>query len=301
MTTKYNLSCSDPKRQTIDRESFLKDIGKIKLYDISKKNHFGFPLTNTDNINPNDYGTFCYKGKKKILRYIYDNIIFMDLYNKNKSKYYPNISQPEIEVKFKDGFGKLIINVHKNITLINEREKIVNRNKNKLMYRNVIVMFFDTLSRAHFSRKFPKTINFLKPFFKYETDKKKKNMTIFEYFKYHSLNTFTDPNIIAAYYGGKTHGNGTHFAKYFKENGFIIGRLNGLCEKEDVFNSQNRISFIHTRFDHEGISLQCIKSFFKGMLASMGSSLVEKCLFGKDLYILFKEINKIQMVCKIKE
>lgn len=57
--------------------------------------------------------------------YIYDNIIYMDLYNENKTKYYPNISQPEIEVKFDGDYGKLIINVHKNETLIREREEII--------------------------------------------------------------------------------------------------------------------------------------------------------------------------------
>jgi hypothetical protein len=47
----------------------------------------------------------------------------MDLYNENKTKYYPNIPHPEIEVKIEGDFGKLIINVHKNETLIKEREK----------------------------------------------------------------------------------------------------------------------------------------------------------------------------------
>ena len=68
-------------------------------------------------------------------------------------------------------------------------------------------------------------------------------------------------------------GNGTHFAKYFKENGFIIERLNGFCEKESAMNTRNPKKLIHTHFNHEGISLQYIKSFFKRMLASSGSSL----------------------------
>ena len=283
LTNKYRLTCLEPKRLKNDKNNFLKDIGNIKFYHISKKNHFGFPLTNTDNINPYEYGTFCYKGKKRIIDYIYNNIIFMDLYNKNKDKYYPNISRPEIEVKLNKEFGKLIIKVHKNKTLINERAQIINIKKNILMYKNVLVMFFDTLSRAHFFRKFPKTINFFEQFFKYEINKEKKNMTIFQYFKYHTLNTYTDPNLIAAYYGGKLLGNGTHFAKYFKENGFIIGRLNGYCSKESVINLKNLKAFTHTRFDHEGISLECIRAFFKGVLASMGSSLVQKCLFGKSI------------------
>ena len=39
-------------------------------------------------------------------------------------------------------------------------------------------------------------------------------MTIFQYFKYHSIGTNTDPNIKAAYYGAKRNGKGTHFVNY---------------------------------------------------------------------------------------
>ena len=42
------------------------------------------------------------------------------------------------------------------------------------MFKNVIVMFFDTISRAHFFRKFPKTISFLNKFSRYDTNLKKK-------------------------------------------------------------------------------------------------------------------------------
>ena len=77
----------------------------------------------------------------------------MDLYNKNKVKYYPNRPRPEIEVKFENEKGKLIINVHKNITLIKEKKKFMMRNKKYIMYKNVLVMFLDTVSRAHFFRK----------------------------------------------------------------------------------------------------------------------------------------------------
>ena len=50
LTNKYRLTCLEPKRLKNDKNNFLKDIGNIKFYHISKKNHFGFPLTNTDNI-----------------------------------------------------------------------------------------------------------------------------------------------------------------------------------------------------------------------------------------------------------
>ena len=85
----------------------------------------------------------------------------MDLYIKNKTKYYPNETKPEVYVQFNKGKGKIKIKVQKNKTLIKEKEKRVGHYQNKFMFKNVIVMFFDTISRAHFFRKFPKTISFL--------------------------------------------------------------------------------------------------------------------------------------------
>ena len=113
-------------------------------------------------------------------------------------------------------------------------------------------------------------------------------MNVFQYFKYHSLNTYTDPNLIAAYYGATLNGNGTHFADYFKKNGFIIGRAHNYCEKESCINLKNPLSLTHTHWDHEGLSIGCIKEFYDEEFTHRISSLVKRCLFGKDIneYIL---------------
>ena len=51
----------------------------------------------------------------------------MDLYNKNKEKYDPNRTFPEIEIVLgKDG-GKIKFNIKKNKTLIKERKLILNK------------------------------------------------------------------------------------------------------------------------------------------------------------------------------
>ena len=66
-------------------------------------NNFGLPLTNNKNFKSNLYGTILYRiGKKSFFKDINNNIILMDLYNKNKSKYYPNIDKPEIEIFIKN-------------------------------------------------------------------------------------------------------------------------------------------------------------------------------------------------------
>jgi hypothetical protein len=130
-------------------------------------------MTNNGKFKIIEYGNTFIQGNKSLEEELHKNIILMDLFIKNKTKYYPNESEPEIFVKFKKGRGKIKIKVHKNKTLIKEKEKILNHN-NKLMFKNVIVMFFDTISRAHFFRKFPKTISFLNQFSRYETNFSKK-------------------------------------------------------------------------------------------------------------------------------
>ena len=279
---KYRPTCLEHKLIRDGQNNFLKYYQyQFKYSNISSNNHFGFPITNTEEYNPYCFGTISMPDKKEFYTIVNQNIILMDLYNKNKTKYYPNIPHPEVEVIFKDGQGKIRINIQRNETLINERKN--KNNDNNLIYKNVLVFFLDTVSRSHFMRKFPKTMKYLNDFSKYETNSSTKNMTVFQFFKYHSLDSYTDPNLKAIYYGATLRGNGTHFGNYFKENGFITGRANSYCGKEVINQGKDPFSFIHHIFDHEGLSLGCIKPFYDGPLHSLLSSLIKKCLFGKDL------------------
>ena len=278
---KYRPTCLDSKLISYGQSKFLKYYkNKFNYSKISANNHFGFPITNIEEYNPHYFGTIYKPGKKKFYTIVNQNIILMDLYNKNKTKYYPNIPRPEIEVIFKGKQGKIRINVLKNKTLIKERKTKIN--EKNIMYKNILIFFLDTVSRNHFLRKFPKTMKFLNDFSKYETNPSKKNMTVFQFFKYNSLNSFTDPNLKAIYYGGKLLGKGTHFGIYFKENGYITGRVNSYCGKEAIMGNKES-SFIHHIFDHEGLSLGCMKPFYDGPFHILLASLVKKCLFGKDL------------------
>ena len=279
----YRPTCLDQNLIEYEKKKFLKDIKSLKYLKISNKSHFGYPLTNNKEFEHDLFGTIVQPGNKSFENEINKNILLMDLYNKNKKKYYPNRASPEIEIFLTKDEGKIKINIKKNKKLIKEKKKILGKIKDKLLYKNILVMFFDSLSRAHFHRKFRKTTKFLNQFSKYEPDHLKKNMTIFQYFKYNSLYCYTDPNLKAAYYGTKSNGKGIHFANYFNKNGYIIGRVNAYCGKESVFNKKNPSSLKPAIWDHEGLSLGCIKSFYGRLLVSRLSCLVKKCLFGKDL------------------
>ena len=173
-TSKYRPTCLDKKIMEKEKEYFINDLTTLKYSELSQKNHFGFPLTNTDEFKPDEFGNIFISGNRSFEKAIYDNIILMDLYKQNKDKYYPNIPRPEIEVIFKGDIGNISINIEKNKSLIKERTKIIKKQKKKILYKNILIMFFDTLSRAHFFRKFPKTIKFLNKFSKYETNILKK-------------------------------------------------------------------------------------------------------------------------------
>jgi hypothetical protein len=44
LSKKYRPTCLDPNILKKEKNNFLKDLKELKYYNISKKNHFGFPL-----------------------------------------------------------------------------------------------------------------------------------------------------------------------------------------------------------------------------------------------------------------
>ena len=282
LTSFYRPTCLNKKILEYEKNILLKNFKMLKYSNESNMNIFGLPLTNNKKYHPKFYGTLLYKGKRDFFTDINNNIILMDLYNKNKSKFYPNIERPEIEIFMnnKTEDMKILINIHKNETLIKKKTKIIK--KKKLLYKNIMIFFFDTLSRAHFHRIFKKTKNFLNKFSKYENQYNRKEFTIFEYFKYHSLHGYSDPNLKAIYYGSSKNKKGVNFAEYFSKNGFIIGRSNTYCGKESLFN--RRRIFKHAFWDHENLSLACLNVFYNSIFIRKLNSLITKCLFGKQLF-----------------
>jgi hypothetical protein len=70
---------------------------------------------------------------------------------------------------------------------------------------------------------------------------------------------------------------------YYKKKGYIVGRVNAFCEKEVIFNKNNNSFYEHGIWDHEGLSLGCISTFYDKFLITRLTSVIKKCLFGKEL------------------
>ena len=70
---------------------------------------------------------------------------------------------------------------------------------------------------------------------------------------------------------------------FFNNNGYITGRANTFCVKESIHNQENISAFDHGTWDHEGMPLACMKSFYDRLFVSRISTFVPKCLFGEDM------------------
>ena len=112
-------TCQEVNLLKSERKNLLNDLKKIKYFDESKNNLFGYPITNNDNKNPDDFGTICMSLKENFFDYINNNVILIDLSNekKLKEKYYNNKAKPEILIKLNNDSGKIIIKINKNETL----------------------------------------------------------------------------------------------------------------------------------------------------------------------------------------
>ena len=165
------LDCSNNinSNQAINsRNQLIKYINKKEFENTTR---FGFPLTNspkfiiTPDLTPN---TFTQK--------FYDNIIDMD----NKSIIIPPDEYPEITLTFKHEdqdnkkgdnsmkfTGKININLTKNEALSASRKKMETPDT---LFNNIIMIYTDAVSRAHFKRNMPKTCAFIEKLMKNNFD-----------------------------------------------------------------------------------------------------------------------------------
>ena len=271
----------------------------ISYYNISRRKFFGYPLTNNENYSYNICGTLVSPSLKNLETELHKNIILMDLFLKNRTLYYKDEPTPEVLVNLRAKKDKVIVKIKKNKTLVKERKKLSRKLKSSRLFENVLVIFFDTVSRAHFFRKFKKTVRFLEQFTKYEEDYNKKNMTVFQFLKYHSLNSFTNPNIKAAYFGSKFDGNGTHFANYFQENGYITAQSQNMCSKESFEIDPDYIHMSDLEideYDHENIAMFCEPNYAEidnpTPVFTGPYGILRRCLAGFDSFNYMIEYGK---------
>ena len=260
------------------RKDEKKELYKLLSDDLQKSNSLAYPITTNFNFfNESDAGHF------------YDNV-FKNMINVEKeNNYSKNDTIPEIYIKFDPitEHGHIDIKINRNEEMAAERNTIYKNLPSDEIprYKNFLFLYMDSLSRAHFIRKFKKTQKFLEQFYN-----SNKLYDFYQFPKYHSLLFFTLPNINPMFYGESMFNmNGTSLLKAFKQKGFITGQSNNICTRElyDLENDYTKkIEFI--KFDHENIAMMCDPNYYKKerpFTAFLGPySLKRRCLYGRDTF-----------------
>ena len=260
ITKILGIDCS--LKNSNSRKKFLKFSNSPYITRRTKR--FGFPFTNKEFFGYDDELDY-----KVLKQYVVDNVFDID-------NNFNNFSAPEIIVDFsKDSTGEMIIDLKYNDSLSQERKKL--ENINNPYSNNILLLFFDSVSRVASLTQLNKTLKFVENFMSYEGGYNNKypdeKFHSFQFFKYHSFEGRTAGNYPRLYYGNRREANNIlRLTKYFKENGYITNYCSHLCQKDNSKTLHNATSL--ELYDHQ--MLLCDPN------APRYSKAIRKCLYGKD-------------------
>ena len=290
-------SCSPNYNHEKENKLFYKNILiSEELKSKSKLNHFGFPITvNNPLLKKNE--TEYYDFGNLILK----NIILMDLYNDPDNKIYgKDVLKPEVEVKYDEKTKRrnYEINLIKNNTLSEERNKISSSEENpyKSLYKNILFLYIDCISRQHFLRTMKKTSSFLSKFMAYNSDL---SLSSFQFMKYQTFAGYTNPNVYPMFYSSHFNGNNIHLITYLKQNGYITGHSQNFCSKESFGYDIGTIktsNLVLDEYDHENVAMFCDPVYIDidnpYPVFSGPYSAIRRCLSGYDTHYYMFEYGK---------
>jgi len=242
------------------RRNMLK-FSKSKYINESITKKFGFPKININLLWSNKS-----KVEKTISSIIKKNILDMD--NKNLLKSLDQNDRPEIIVDFSDNIkGKMIINLSFNESLSLERKRI---EKDFHPYsNNIMILYFDSVSRANSLRHFKKTLKFFEKFMSYDSSK----FHSFQFFKYHSFKDYTPGNYPKLFYDTYRKKNKRYpITYYLKKYGFVTAFSNDMCSG-DPFSTLLKDISKEDICDHEFLLCDPNKMHI--------NSMTKRCLYEK--------------------
>lgn len=213
----------------------------------------------------------------------------------------------EVVLDRRDSDPVVNINVFRNETLVERSHKIMNSHRTSgPISRNIITIFIDSVSRQQFFRMLKKTNQWLESHYSSPSS----SLESFQFFKYNSLGNSTVSNMWPLFYGtehqplprNKPKKMSYSLTRSFKDQGYITAKSNNFCGStyfETLKNDSNHFPYLDLEsFDHENIALFCdpnyqkiekniIEDYFDG-----SSSLVRRCLYGKDTHDYVIEYGK---------
>ena len=277
------ISCKDRKEE---EKAKLKSVSTSKYINKDTK-RIGFPIT----THRQNFNLVKQQNFKNIYNEIVKNLVDMD--NKDQLEELGEKEKPEVVLDYTENeYGDIKINVNYDDKLSKERKEL-EKNTHPL-YENIIYIFFDAVSRSHFTRVYKKTSEFIEKFMKYEGAKNEKDENQkyhgFQFLKLHSMAEFTLGNAIPMFYGAPYYSKKIDsITGEFKEKGFVTCNLCGLCDKSIFYfdwrlKEDMKRNFIE--FDHEMFALNCDPNYFDvenpHSIGLGESSVFRRCLYGKE-------------------
>ena len=256
MTKLGRIKCGDSSNT---KQKLLK-FSKTK-YINEKTKKIGFPVTN-------EYILWSDKSneRKKISTIVRKNLI--DIENHEQIKDIRVGNMPEIIVDFSNKTnGKMFINLHFNESLSMERKKI-EKYYHPYSY-NIMILYFDSVSRVNALRELKKTLKFFERFMPYNSE----NFHSFQFFKYHAFKYYTPgnyPKLVLDIYRRKK--KRFRVSYYLKKYGYVTAFSNDVC-------SVNQYSSLLADFSKDEL---CDHEFLICDPNSGGvNSMIKRCLYDK--------------------
>ena len=295
---KYSCKIIKPGTCYMDLLGSLFDFSKMANINCKKENNptFSDVLDNHVLYYDNEF-----PDNTSILNYPKTNL--MDLYDKNDisiekkimskvtGTYEKDLENSEVFLIRDKKHVNIEMNINKNTTLENERKKL---SKNNAKIKNIMVIYFDSLSRSHFHRKFSDFSSFLSDLPEISNG----YYDSFEFFKYHTFgNEGINPTLLSMFLGkdSLTYEKPTHIISHLKKNGYITAQSANICSQN--LNKNNNINIINDKYDYENIAMFCDPFYnsvntknanVKGINAS-----IKRCLYGKNTFEYVLDYGKL--------
>ena len=216
-----------------------------------------------------DFATKIKVNQNTFRDHVYENYFDMDDPKvseeiKNNTEFYIDVSNPNEH--------KIVFEFKPNKTRAEEQKKVyeesVRKEKEEGSYgqridKNMLILYIDNISRAHFYRKMPKTAEWLEKFMKdeeienEESDEeiektKEDEYSIFQFFRYHGVYFNTQFSNSALWYGSihEVKNTSTNVFDSFQRHGYMTGFFKDSCETRA--SEIRDETLINHRYDHFG-------------------------------------------------
>ena len=256
MTKRTGFKCGN----IINNKKKMLKFSKSKYISISTKK-FGISKTNANSIWSKKSNQ-----NKSIFSILRENIF--DMENKNLLEVIEKDKIPEVIIDFSENIrGKMNINLEFNKTLSLSRKKI--EKEYKPYSNNIMVLYFDSISRATGMRQLKKTLGFFERFMSY----KSKDFHSFQFLRYHAFRHHTVGNYPKLFFeSNRKKRKKLRITYYLKKYGYITAFSNDMCYNNPYPNKLRDFSKEELS-DHEFLLCDPNKRHI--------SSMFKRCLYEK--------------------